>query len=362
MSRTAALLIVGFAVTASAVAVRVATSGGSVSPESGDGPGNAATGLAGAGPEAGETPRRPPRIVARALGKVESASEKIGVASDITGRIVGILVEEGDPVTPGQPLVQLDDTLQRAAVAAAEAAVRVARARKAKLEAGARVEEIRGAEAVLAEAEARARIARERAERGRRLEASGASSTEESDSLLRESEAREAQVRAAREELAILRNYARPEDLEVAAAELEVAERELEARKAELQKTTLRSPIAGTVVERHRRVGEAVSSFQVEPVVTVADLRHLRVRAEVDEIDIANVRLDQRVLVHSESFPELELHGRTMRLGRTMGRRSIESSDPNAREDVRVREVVIDLDQAPALPLDLRVIAAFLEE
>ncbi len=114
-------------------------------------------------------------------------------------------------------------------------------------------------------------------------------------------------------------------------------------------------------MRRNLRVGEAVSSFQVAPVVTVADLSRLRVRAEVDEIDIAKVRLGQRAYAESESFPDTRLYGTVIRLGKTMGRKTLKSSDPNERQDIRVREVLVELDEASDLPLGLRMIVSFLE-
>ncbi|MGQ9589367.1 MAG: efflux RND transporter periplasmic adaptor subunit [Planctomycetota bacterium] len=301
------------------------------------------------------------RVAAKALGKLEAASEEIGVASDLTGRIVEILVEEGDSVSAGQALARLDDTLYRAKVAAAEAALKAAKARRQKLQAGARIEAIRKAQALLEAARAQASIAREKADRGEKLSREGVMPHEEASWLLREAESREAQVRAFEEELSIIRNETRPEDLAAAVADEERAEKELEAAKAELSKAILRSPIDGAVVRRNLRVGEAVSSFQVEPIVTVADLSRLRVRAEVDEIDLASVRLGQRACAESESFPGRRLCGTVVRLGRTMGRKTVKGSDPNERQDVRVREVLIDLDEAADLPLGLRLVVSFLE-
>ncbi len=301
------------------------------------------------------------RVVARALGKLESASEEIGVASDITGRIVKIFVEEGDRVGAGQALAQLDQTVHQARVEACEAAVRAARARRGRLEAGARVEAIRKARAVLDEMEARAKIAQERAERAQHLVKEGLYSRDEADWYLRDADAREAMVRAAREQLTILENETRPEDLAAASAELERAQQELAAARAEMEKTTLCSPISGTVVRRNLRVGEAVSSFQVEPVITVADLSQLRVRAEVDEIDIGKVRLHQRAYAESDSFPGLRFRGQVIRLGKTMGRKTIKSMNPNERQDVRIREVLIGLDSTADLPLGLRLVVSFLE-
>ena len=350
---TIASISIGFAL-AIAAAVRIGISWSAAVPA-------ALTGAATGFPDGGTGDAPIGRITARALGKLESASEEIGVSSDITSRITRIFVDEGDRVEAGQELARLDDTVQRARVEAAEAAVRAAQARKARLDAGARVESIRRAKALLEEAQAMAASARDRAARGRSLDQSGISSRDEAEWLVRESEARDARVRAAQEELTILEHETRPEDLAAAAAEMERAEKELAAYRAELEKTVLRSPIAGTVVRRNLRVGEAVSSLQVEPVVTVADLTRLRVRAEVDELDIGRVRLGQRACAGSESLPDMALQGKVIRLGKTMGRKKVKTQDPNERQDVRIREVLIDLDNTTDLPLGLRLVVTFLE-
>jgi hypothetical protein len=45
----------------------------------------------------------------------------------------------------------------------------------------------------------------------------------------------------------------------------------------------------------------------------------------------------------------------------SMGRKEIESNDPSEREDVRIFEVLIDLEAPVELPLGLRVMVSFLE-
>jgi HlyD family secretion protein len=154
----------------------------------------------------------------------------------------------------------------------------------------------------------------------------------------------------------------RPEELEAAAAELAQREHELAVTEAELEKTVLRAPLPGTIIRKNMRVGEAVSSFQVMPVVTLADMTRLRVRAEVDEVDIARVRVGQRVEIHALSRDDAPLRGSVIRLGKTMGRRKVESNDPNEREDVRILEVLIELEAAPDLPLGLRTMVTFIDD
>ncbi|HIQ04640.1 MAG TPA: HlyD family efflux transporter periplasmic adaptor subunit [Anaerolineae bacterium] len=87
-----------------------------------------------------------------ASGTIEA--EMVDVTSELGGRIVALYVDEGDQVAAGQLLVQLDDTLLRAQLAQAEAAVALAQAQLDLLKAGARPEAIRQAEAQVEQARA----------------------------------------------------------------------------------------------------------------------------------------------------------------------------------------------------------------
>ena len=87
-----------------------------------------------------------------ASGFIEA--EEITIAPELGGRVVELLVEEGDEVEVGQVVVRLDGTLLEAQIEAARAALDAAQASLAQAQAGARPEQIRQAEAALAQAEA----------------------------------------------------------------------------------------------------------------------------------------------------------------------------------------------------------------
>ncbi len=95
---------------------------------------------------------------AEATGPIQASgfieAEEVAIAPELGGRVVELSVEEGDEVEAGQVLARLDGTLLEAQIAAAEAALEVAQAQLALAEAGARPEQIRKAEAQLAQAEA----------------------------------------------------------------------------------------------------------------------------------------------------------------------------------------------------------------
>lgn len=81
---------------------------------------------------------------------------EVALASELGGRIVALSVDEGDTVTVGQVLVQLDDAQAHAQVSQARAAVAAAEANVARLEAGPRPQEVEAAQAQVREAEAEA--------------------------------------------------------------------------------------------------------------------------------------------------------------------------------------------------------------
>ncbi|CAG0948459.1 hypothetical protein ANRL3_00033 [Anaerolineae bacterium] len=120
--------------------------------------------------------------------------EEVSIAAEIAGRIESLLVEEGSIVKTGQELVRLDRALLDAQIAQAQAAVDTARAQLAQVKAGARAEDIRQAEAALAQTVA----ARDGAKRGWDNVKTVRANPQELDARIA---AAEAQVKAAKAQL-----------------------------------------------------------------------------------------------------------------------------------------------------------------
>jgi multidrug resistance efflux pump len=87
-----------------------------------------------------------------ASGFIEA--EEVTIAPELGGRVLELLVEEGDEVEAGQILVRLDGTLLEAQIEAAQASLDLAQAQLAQAQAGARPEQVQKAEADLAQAQA----------------------------------------------------------------------------------------------------------------------------------------------------------------------------------------------------------------
>jgi multidrug efflux pump subunit AcrA (membrane-fusion protein) len=97
-----------------------------------------------------------------------------------------------------------------------------------------------------------------------------------------------------------------PKDLAVAQARLENAQAALAAAKAQLEDLELRAPFAGTVSEVNVRLGEWVNPGQ--PLVVLADLAHLQVETtDLNEIDAARVAVGDTVIITFDALPGVEM-------------------------------------------------------
>jgi RND family efflux transporter MFP subunit len=98
-------------------------------------------------------------------------------------------------------------------------------------------------------------------------------------------------------------------------ASLKQAQALLDYQRAQLDKAVIRSPISGTVLTVTTQQGETVAAgFQVQTLITVADLNRLEVRAYVDETDIGRVRLGLPAEVRVQSYQDRVFHGKVTKV------------------------------------------------
>ncbi|MDZ7667948.1 MAG: efflux RND transporter periplasmic adaptor subunit [Gammaproteobacteria bacterium] len=175
-------------------------------------------------------------------GVVEAVNEST-VAAQTGGRVLELPFDVGDFVAKGELIARLTDTEQRARVEAARGAVAEARARLAE-----------------------ARLAYDRTK----------------DIFDRQLVSRAELDRATAE-------------LDSARARLESAQANLDEAEENLSYTVIRAPYAGTVVERHVRLGETVAPGT--PLMTGLSLEHLRVIVEIPQQHIGPLRRHQQARI-----------------------------------------------------------------
>ncbi len=122
-----------------------------------------------------------------------------------------------------------------------------------------------------------------------------------------------------------------------------------------LEKSFLRSPIRGTIVKKHRNVGEIVSPTPDMPILVVADLSSKRVRVDVDEADVGRIRVGQTAYITADAFGDRRFAGRVAWVGLSLGRKNLRTEKPTEKLDTKVLEVLLDLEDGRELPLNLRV-------
>lgn len=226
-----------------------------------------------------EIARRPPSAAAAssvldASGYV-TARRQATVSSELTGKVLEVLIEEGMEVTEGQVVARLDDTRQRAQLALSEA-------------------QLGAAKAALLETEAQLRAAKLERDRLRELAARKLTSTASVDAAEAGFDALAARLATGRENVT-------------------VAERNVGLAEEALSDMTIRAPFGGVVVSKNAQPGEMISpvsaggGFTRTGICTIVDMDSLEIEVDVNEAYIQRVQAGQRVSATLDAYPEWQI-------------------------------------------------------
>jgi HlyD family secretion protein len=209
------------------------------------------------------------------ISSVVSASGRIlpkrtvKISAYVPGEIVELPVEDGDWVKKGQLLVQLDPASYQAAMDQYRAQKKVAQAN------------LEQAQMVF--------------DRQKELFERKLTSQEEYDRALT--------------------------SLNVSKAQFEQSNAALEKARDDFSKTRITSPMTGVVTELNAEVGEIVMIGTMNNpgtvIMTISDLSEIEVEVEVDETDIANVKLGQDTKIEIDAFPDTSYKGEVTEIGNT---------------------------------------------
>ena len=247
----------------------------------------------------------------------------VDISASVMGRVTRLSVNEGDRVTAGQFLLQIDPESLQSAVDRGEAS----------LEASASAQE--QARVTVASAEVSLQLARDHLERQRELWELRLISREvyeqaASDLELRETErdAREVEVRTAEQRIRQERAM-------------------LDSARYDLSQVTLVAPMDGIVTRRNIEEGETVLVGTMNNpgtvLLTIADFGILEAELEVDETDIPDVRLGQETVIEIDALPNRSYRGKVTEIGNS----PIQATGQNASQATNFKVVVTLDDDVP---------------
>ena len=240
-----------------------------------------------------------------AAGRVEPRSGEIKLAAPMFARVIDVPAKAGDKVLAGDLLVRLEDDEARARLASAQAQVALRKRSRNEVAAAGRAAARRKAEDAAGDGETAVFDLRSALDQVAQQRAAPAT-IDAARAALARAQTRLAQQQADLRKLEGQASTPLPTGLE---GELNVARAELRAAHAALEQTRIRAPIAGTVLKVNVRPGELAVPSTEQPLVILGDISAFRVRAQVDEQDIAQIKLGQPVLVRTAAFPGKEFPG-----------------------------------------------------
>lgn len=211
----------------------------------------------------------------------------VEVGSQLSGQVQQIYVDFNSEVTAGQVIALIDTKTFESRVVQNRADLEVARSNVTVQRAG------------IDRANANLRMARLGFERAEPLAKSGTLSTSEFDTALANFESAKADLTMAEAQL------------QNALANEKQRQASLESAEIDLERTRIRSPIDGVVIERAVDQGQTVAASFSAPVLfrIAQDLTEIQIEANVDEADIGNVREGNPVTFTVDAYPDDEFSG-----------------------------------------------------
>ncbi len=238
--------------------------------------------------------KRDLEAIVSASGKIDP-KKTVNISAQSMGRVTRLAVKEGDRVSAGQFLLQIDPVSAEAAVRRDVAAVAGARTALEQSRVG------------LQSARANLDVARQNLKRQQELWSAGLTTRETLERAQAEVEIRESDLKS------------REQEIKNRETQLNQQEAGLVSSQHTLAQVRFVSPFDGIVTRRNIEEGENVMVGTMNNagtvLLTVADMSVIEAEVEVDETDIPFVQLGQPAKVMIDAIPDKEFTGRVTEIG-----------------------------------------------
>src|SRR6266542_3695097 len=249
-----------------------------------------------------------------ASGQVQPHT-KVDVSADITGRVVRLAVKDGDMVTKGEFLLEIDPSQYQANVERATAAVASARSQAAQ---------------------AKPALLQAQRNYDRLAALKKANPTLVSDEQL---EQLRTQVEVAQAQL------------EAATHAIDQASASMRDARSSLSKTTIVAPMSGRITRLNVEEGETAImgtlNKDAATLLTISDMAVLETKVKVDETDVSRISIGDSTVIQLDAFPDTTFVGRVSEISNSSVKAGITGGTGSATDQAIDYEVTIQLLNAP---------------
>jgi HlyD family secretion protein len=276
-------------------------------------------------------------------GNIEAHQSVLGFKT-VQSRIVALPFDEGQWIKKDSIIAHLDDSDYRQQVAINQAALEVQQRQLATAK-----QNLEAAQKTIESDAADLEFKKSEFERAESLLKKGAGTVEahdQADMALKQSNAVQARDQAL--------VGAAERQIELAKANIHNAGEVLKMALIVLDYTTLRAPFDGVILVRQAEIGEIMAPGT--PVVTLADLDHVWLRAYINETDIGKVRYGQDATITTDTYPGKAYKGRVSLIS-SNAEFTPKSVETHAERVTLVYRIRIDIDNpthelVPGMPAD----------
>jgi HlyD family secretion protein len=230
-----------------------------------------------------------------ASGHVETPF-RVEIGSQITGTVDDVLVQEGERVSKGQPLISLESRELKAAVVQAQGAVAQAEARMRQLD----ELTLPSAREALTQAQANLLNAQQTFDRTSTLAKEGFATRAALDDAQKTLDVARTQVRTA--EFQVYTASAGGSDYVMAQTQLNQAHANLDTAESRLGYATISAPRDGVLITRNVERGAVVQPGKA--LLVLAPAGEVQLVLQIDERNLGKLSLGQKALASAEAYPE----------------------------------------------------------
>ncbi len=244
----------------------------------------------------------------KASGNIEATN--IVVSSQVSGKVLQILKDEGSRVNKNDTIIVIDPETYNLKLDEALAAQEAAQAQFNLLKEGARKEDVKQAEENLRQAQVTFNLAEKDKERMENLYQAKSITRKQYDDAIANYEIRQASLKSAKENFEKVKNLARPEELKQAEANLNRVIANMNLIKKNVNDCYVTSPSSGFITKKFVEIGETAG--MMSSLFQVADLSSVDLVIYVPETELGKVQLGQKAEISVDTYPDKSFNGKVI--------------------------------------------------